>query len=128
MDKIQLDKIKLTFSCMDNDFWERISSRSAELSEQSAKITATTHEAINKLAMTQLNILNTKYKGYERLIQNTDEMNFAEIITENKNCIGALVEKKTQTEITLLELLGQINTIIEEMKTLGENPAKKGVE
>jgi len=123
MGQTQFDKIKFAFSRMDNDFWERVTKRSTELSEKTANLTANVNENFTKLAIAQLEILNAKYKGYERLIS-SEESNIADIIRENKACIGGLTEKKDQTATALFNLLAELNAIIEEVRTLGENTNK----
>jgi len=119
MEQNQINQIKLAISYMDNDFWERVTNHSSNLSEKTVQITAAINKTFIKLGITQLEILNAKYKGYEHLLSST-ESNLAEIIRENKNCIGELTEQKNQTATELLNLLADITAIIEEVRTLGE--------
>jgi len=119
MEQNQLDKIKLAFSYMDDTYWKKATDRSADLSVQMAKVTAVIKDSVNKLLMLQLNILNAKYKGYERLIS-SKESKLAEIIRENKECIGELTEEKNQTATALLASITELNAMIEEIRTLGE--------
>ena len=72
------------------------------------------------MAIIQLNITNAKYKGYERLLKNTDETKFAKIIQENKDWISELMEKKNQTVNIISSLVADLNAIIEEVQSVGE--------
>ena len=113
----QLDKIKLAFSRMDNDYWNNVSVHSANLSEEVTKITAAINDNFTKLSIIQLDILNAKYKGYERLIL-SEKNNTAEIIKENKNCIDELTNQKNQITTTISDLQTKLNSAIKEMQTL----------
>ena len=119
MEQSQLEKIKLAFFQMNDDYWDRLTARSSNLSDCLKEITTSISDNFLKLAIIQLDILNTKYKGYEHLLL-SGKTDFTGFITENKKSIAKSTEKKTQIASNLSDLLSELNSIIEEMRTLGE--------
>ena len=120
MADIQIDKIKLAFSQMNDEYWEKVSVRATNLTEKAAKLTTDINSAFTTLAMSQMNILETKRKGYERLLENKKKTAVAEIVKENKERIDQLTGEKSNTVIMLSILLNDLTYIIKEVQTLGE--------
>ena len=128
MEQIPMDKIKLELSRMDDEYWEQVTERGAQLSEQSAKLTAEINDVFAKLAATQMNILETKHNGYRRLAENKKKSAITEIISENKQRIDALVREKSEYVTTLSNLVIELTNIIKEVQTLGKISSTNGGE
>ena len=128
MEQIQFDKIKLELSRMDDEYWEQVTDRGTQLSEQSAKLTAEIKDVFTKLAVTQVNILEAKRSGYKRLIENKKKSAVAGIVSENKERIDELVQEKNQAITELSNLITQLTTVIKEVQTLGKISPTNGGE
>ena len=121
MELIQIDKIKLALAQMGDNFWEKVTEHGAILSEKSSEITTNIKNAFNKLAVTQMSILEVKRKGYARLVENKKKSAVAGIVKENKDRIDELLVEKSQAVTALSNLLKDLTAIIKEVQTLGED-------
>ena len=118
--ELNLDKIKLILSRMDEPYWNGVVNRMTALGEQAAQLTGELKDTFTKLTVTQVGIVETKYKGYQLLAENKKKTAAAKIVDENKDRICQLLHEKHQTVTALVELMAAFNTIIEEAQTLGE--------
>ena len=123
MEKIQIDidKIQQKLSRMDDNFWTKITERGAVLSEESARLTAEIKDVFIKLAVTQMNIIEAKRKGYQRLVESKKKSAIDAIISENIQRLDELVQEKSQAVTTLSTLLSELTAIIREVQTIGED-------
>ena len=128
MDQVQLDKIQLELSRMDDGYWSSVADGGTQLSEQATLLTARIKDACTKLAITQMDILENKRSGYERLIENKNETANAKIVSENKERIDALNQEKQQVMATLSNLLTELMAVIKEIQKLGRVPLVNGGE
>ena len=128
MDQVQLDKIQLELSRMDDGYWSSVADGGTQLNDQAAQLTGKIKDACTKLAITQMDILENKRSGYERLIENKNETANAKIVSENKERIDALNQEKQQVMATLSNLLTELMAVIKEIQKLGRVPSVNGGE
>jgi uncharacterized coiled-coil DUF342 family protein len=124
--QIDIEKIKLELSRMDDDYWTKVTKRGTELSEESARITTAIKDAFTKLAVTQMNILEARRSGYKRLIVNKRKSGVADIVSQNKERINQLTNEKRQTVTSLQSIINELTAIIKEVQTLGNGGDKNG--
>jgi len=122
MNQTKLDKIKHVFLSMDDDYWASVTTQSAALSGQAKQVIEDINNNLTKLAIIQLDILNTKYKGYQQMIEPNEEIRPAAIIKENKDWIDKLTQQKEQIVTAIIYLQAALNPIIETIQSVGETP------
>ena len=121
MDQSQFNKIKSVLAFMDDKYWSSVAADGKKLSDELEKNLITIKDIYTKSTIIQLHILNAKYKGYERLIQNTDESAVDKIIADNKDGIDMLIKQKQQYINEFQWVLSGLIVFIEKIKILGEH-------
>jgi hypothetical protein len=119
LEQLQLDKIKVALSQMNDEYFDKVTEHGTALTEQSARISKEINEHFSKLAVIQLNIIETKRNGYQKLVDNKKKSAFDGIIKENKERIDALGKEKVQAVTALSKLLAELTAIIKQVQTLG---------
>jgi F0F1-type ATP synthase membrane subunit b/b' len=121
MAEIQLDKVKLALSRMDDTYWSGIANRSSVLSNQSQRLAAEITDAFTKLTVAQIQIIEAKYNGYKLLAENKKKAAITGIVKENKDRISQLTQEKHQAVTALSTMIAEFSTMIKEAGTLGES-------
>jgi hypothetical protein len=117
---LDMDKIRITHTCMGDKYWNDISIRCSTLSKETARITGEFSKALSKLTVIRMNILEAKYNGYQLLLENNKKPAVKKIVKENKETINKLLQDKQEIVTTLLGLLVECNTLVNSVQTLGE--------
>lgn len=121
MKKIAMTKVQHIFAKMDDKFWEDVTAKCAELSRRLPEILEEFTDACTKLTVAQMNILEAKFEGYQRLIECKDETEREQVAGENKSQITDLSHSKSEISEILSTLLIDMQVVIEEINNLGEN-------
>jgi len=123
---INPDKINIALAVMNDEYWDKVAKRCVFLMEKVAEQLDVYKESCTSLAVTQMDMLGAKHKGYQRLAENTKKSAVAKIVSENKTQIGQFAEKKQNTLTEMSQHLAALNSLIEEIQTLGEPKRQKG--
>ena len=113
-------KINAALSRMDKAFWEDIAARSSSLCEQSARLATDYASTYNQLFTIHIEILETRANGYQQLVDGAGKSDVSEIVSENKDQIGQLMEEKHHALNNLSMIIIDMSTLVDEMLTLGD--------
>ena len=117
--QINIEKVKLELSRMDDSYWNSVTERGEQLSGEATKITASINDAFNKLAVIRVNTLEAKRSGYQRLVENKKKSATDKIISKNKERIEQLRLEKQEAVTELSTLINNLTAIIKEIQTIG---------
>ena len=119
MEQSKLDKVKFALEQMNDTYWEDVTARISTLSKEISGFTAALPEAFTELAVAKINILETRYKGYQQILA-ADQSTHDEIINDNKEQISQLLHQMSLKTGKCLDLHAALQVFIDETETLGE--------
>jgi len=121
MKKIVISKVKQTLSKMDDKYWEDLTAKCSELNKRLPEILEEFTDNCTKLTIAQMNILEAKYNGYQKLIECRGKSAQEQVAGENKAHISDLSHNKCQILDTLSVLIIDMHVVVEEIDIMGKS-------